>query len=153
MEPIRKDVQFLNIVNFLSLYLILIKLASKCMVCQDLSCPILKPLTNIALPFKGDWIHLVDLLPFLQGRQLLQLPVCFSAHHIHSENGSTLKGKNLLPKGSKFLSFRVGPFSEWRQNHLTELPSEKLYPFLLIMPTLLQLFRRNITLYLCHANP
>ena len=29
-----------------------------------------------------------------------------------SEKGSTLKGKNLLPKGSKFFPFRVDPFSE-----------------------------------------
>ena len=29
-----------------------------------------------------------------------------------SEKGFTLKGKNLLPKGSKFFPFRVNPFSE-----------------------------------------
>ena len=28
------------------------------------------------------------------------------------EKGSTLKGKNLLPEGSKFLPFRVDPFPE-----------------------------------------
>ena len=32
-----------------------------------------------------------------------------------SEKGSTLKGKNLLPFGSKFFPFRVDPFSEGRQ--------------------------------------
>ena len=28
------------------------------------------------------------------------------------KRGSTLKGKNLLPLGSKFLPFKVDPFSE-----------------------------------------
>ena len=30
----------------------------------------------------------------------LRLPACFLAHHIPSEKGSTLKGKNLLPMGA-----------------------------------------------------
>ena len=42
---------------------------------------------------------------FLQGRQILWLPVCFPAYEILSEKESTLKGKNLLPLGANsFLS-------------------------------------------------
>ena len=36
--------------------------------------------------------------------------VCFPGYQAFSENGTTLKGKNLLPKGSKFFPFRVDPF-------------------------------------------
>ena len=32
--------------------------------------------------------------------------------YLSSGKGSTLKERNLLPKGSKFLSFRVDPFLE-----------------------------------------
>ena len=48
---------------------------------------------------------------FVQGRQLLWLPLCFSVHQPSSEKVSTLKEKNLLPQaGSKFFSCRVDPF-------------------------------------------
>ena len=47
----------------------------------------------------GELLHLVDFPPFLQGRQLLWLPVSFSEHDTPSDKGSTLRGKNLLPRG------------------------------------------------------
>ena len=44
---------------------------------------------------------------------------------------STLKGKNLLPKESKFFPFRVDPFSEWDKTILT-VAFLKMYPYMLI---------------------
>ena len=38
-----------------------------------------------------------------------------------SEKGSVLKGKNLLPWGSKFLPFRTDPFSEGHGMHESKL--------------------------------
>ena len=38
-------------------------------------------------------------LNFYQGRQLLWIPVCFTVGQTPSEKGSTLTGKNLLPRG------------------------------------------------------
>ena len=73
-------------------------------------------------------VTLVDFLPFLQARQLVWFPVCFPANQAHSEKGSTLKGKNLLPlfapKGSKFFPFRVDPFSEGMQKQFDKV----IYP-------------------------
>ena len=40
---------------------------------------------------------------------------CFIVHQFSSVKGSSLKGKNLLPLGSKFFPFRVDPFSEQKQ--------------------------------------
>ena len=57
--------------------------------------------------------------------------VCFPAQEVPSEKGSTLKGKNLLLKGSKFFSFGVDTFSEGGKNNLTELTSPKVDPFIL----------------------
>ena len=45
----------------------------------------------------GNWIHSPS---FLTRGQLLWLSVCFPAHQVPSEKGSTLKGKNLLPQGA-----------------------------------------------------
>ena len=42
---------------------------------------------------------------------------------------SVLKGKNLLPLGSKFFPVRVGPFSEGDKTNLTGLPPLKVYQF------------------------
>ena len=39
------------------------------------------------------------------------------------EKGSTLKGKNLLPFGSKFFHFRVDPFLEGIQNNFDRVAS------------------------------
>ena len=36
----------------------------------------------------GDWIYLVPISPFEQGRQLLRFPVCSPVHHALSENRS-----------------------------------------------------------------
>ena len=36
---------------------------------------------------------------------------------------STLKGKNLLPLGSRFFPFRVDPFSEERRNQFDKVPA------------------------------
>ena len=66
--------------------------------------------------------------PFLQGRQFLWLPVCFAAHQISSEKGSTLKGKNLLPGGANSFLFRVDPFKKGTKIILTELSPLKMYP-------------------------
>ena len=58
----------------------------------------------------------VDLLPFLQGRQFL-LPRLVILHTKPLLNGSTQKGKNLLPSiGSKFLIFRTDPFQRGQNN-------------------------------------
>ena len=46
------------------------------------------------------------------GKKLLWLSDCCSVHEAPSEKGSTIKGKELAPKGSKFFSLRVDPFSE-----------------------------------------
>ena len=75
-------------------------------------------------------MKLIDFLPFLQGRQIMWLFVCFPAHQTPSEKGCTLKGKNLFPRGgeqivafaprgSKFLLFNGHPFSEGRHIILT----------------------------------
>ena len=37
----------------------------------------------------------------------------------------TLKGKNFLPRKSKFFSFRVDPFSERNQNNFDEVAATK----------------------------
>ena len=50
-------------------------------------------------------------------------------HNKSLVNGPTLKGKNLLPRGSKFFPFRVDPFWEGRENYLTELPHLRVYLF------------------------
>ena len=52
-----------------------------------------------------DWLrrlHKLDTFSaiFLQGRQILWLPVCFPEHQVPSGKGSTLEGKNLLPVGA-----------------------------------------------------
>ena len=65
---------------------------------------------------KEYFINLLDLLP--KGDKLfLELTVnCFPAHPVHFEKESTLQGKNLLPKKSKFFPLRADPFSEGGQN-------------------------------------
>ena len=46
-------------------------------------------------------INLADIPPFVEGRQLLRLPVSiyFQAHQSPSEKEFTLKAKNFLPGG------------------------------------------------------
>ena len=44
---------------------------------------------------------------------------------------SALKGKNLLPRGSKFFPFRVDPFSERKQTPFDSYLRWKIYLFLL----------------------
>ena len=56
-------------------------------------------------------------------RQILRLPVCFPAHQIPSEQGSTLKGKNLLPMGAILFLFRVDLFSKGGQNNSNRVAS------------------------------
>ena len=58
-----------------------------------------------------DLIDLVDTPPFLQGRQLLWLAVCLTVHQAHSEKGSSLSGKQLLPLEAIF-SLKSSFFSE-----------------------------------------
>ena len=43
------------------------------------------------------------------------MTVCIHAHQVPSDKRSVLKGKNLLPHGSKFFHFRVDPISEGNQ--------------------------------------
>ena len=45
-------------------------------------------------------MHLVDVPHFCQMRKCLRRPVYSQNLQIPSENGSTLKGKNLLPVGT-----------------------------------------------------
>ena len=61
----------------------------------------------------GDWLHLVHFLPCFT-RETTLVTSCFAFLHTKSpsEKGSTLKGKNLLPKGANSFHFRVDPFSE-----------------------------------------
>ena len=42
--------------------------------------------------------------------------VCFPAHQVLSEKGSDLKGKNLLPRGSKFFPFSADSFLNFPLN-------------------------------------
>ena len=53
--------------------------------------------------------------------QHLWLPVCFPAHQISSEKGSTLKGTNLLSTGSKFFPFRVTSFQYGYKNSFDKI--------------------------------
>ena len=48
----------------------------------------------------------------VQDRQHLWHFICYHAHQTHSENGSTLKGKNIVSKGRKFCSIRVDSFDK-----------------------------------------
>ena len=57
-------------------------------------------------------MHLIDLPPFLQGRQLLSLPVFFPTHQVPSKKGSTLKGKHLLPVGANAFLLVLIPFQK-----------------------------------------
>ena len=45
---------------------------------------------------------------------------CQNAFCLPSENGSYQKGKNLLPRGSKFFPFKVDPFSEGTVYRMTK---------------------------------
>ena len=76
-------------------------------------------------------LYLLDFQLFVQGIQLMSLPVCFHAHKNPSKKRSTLLGKNLLPRESKFFPSRVDPFSEGRQKKttLTELSPMKVQLF------------------------
>ena len=58
-----------------------------------------------------NYIHLVG----FPAREPICLTTCLLSYTSPSEKGSTLKGKNLLPR-SKFFPFRVDLFSEGRQN-------------------------------------
>ena len=51
-------------------------------------------------------------LCWLQGRQLLSLPVCFPAHQAPTEKGSALKGKRL---GGKLFNLEQNPSSQGRE--------------------------------------
>ena len=62
---------------------------------------------------------------FVQGKQLLQLPVCCPAHQVLSEMGSALKGKTLLPLGQ-------APFQKSGITILPEVSPLKVYQFPLI---------------------
>ena len=63
--------------------------------------------------FLQDWAHLVD-FSFCTRKTTFVTSGCFSCSQVPSKKSSTLKGKNLLPRGSKFSPFRVDPFSEGR---------------------------------------
>ena len=59
---------------------------------------------------------------YYKGNLFLRFPVSLS-HQASSEKGSTLKGKNLLPTGSKFFPSRVEPFSEGNKNNFVKVVS------------------------------
>ena len=64
----------------------------------------------------------------LKGRQLSWLPVCFPAQQVPSENGSTLKGKNLLPLGANSFLYEKTPLQAVDKTSLTFLSPLKMYP-------------------------
>ena len=67
----------------------------------------------------------------LQGRQLLWHGVRFPAHKVPTEKRSTLKGKNLLPIGSKFFPFRVDTFFKREANTFDRVVSPESVSVLL----------------------
>ena len=54
--------------------------------------------------------------------------------YIPRQKESRLKGKNLLPIGSKFFSFRVDSFSEGAKTDVTELSPLEVHQFLISRP-------------------
>ena len=58
--------------------------------------------------------------------------ICSPASHVPSEKGSTLEGKNLLPRGSLFFPFKADHIPEW-STILAEFSPLKCYQFLLIL--------------------
>ena len=61
---------------------------------------------------------------FIQKRQLLWLSVCFPTCQVCSEEGFSLKRRNLLTKGSKCFPFRIRPFSDGKsKNNLNRVAS------------------------------
>ena len=60
------------------------------------------------------------------------IPVCFPAHKSLSDKGSTLKGKNLLPRGAKSFLLEQSLFLEGRQEYLQVLLLLNVYQFPLI---------------------
>ena len=65
----------------------------------------------------GYWIF----CHFFARTKTLWLPVCFPAHHVSFEKGSTLKGKNLT--GIKFFPLRVGLLAEGDKNNVDRIAS------------------------------
>ena len=70
-------------------------------------------------------------LPYLRGMNTLSGETTLSKLFcLPSEKGSTLKGKNLLPIGSKFFPFRVDPFLEGAWCTENQIGTHKSYlPF------------------------
>ena len=63
--------------------------------------------------YQEDWIQFT---PFFTKKTIFLTSCLLSFHQVSSEKGSTLKGKNLVPPGSKFFPFRIDPFSEGNKN-------------------------------------
>ena len=64
---------------------------------------------------------LVEILPFLyKGDNFCEFLFTLM-RTVLCEKGSTLKGKNFLPQGSKFFPFKVNLFSQGRQNSFEKL--------------------------------
>ena len=74
--------------------------------------------------FSEEWILLVDLLPFCQGRQLLWHFLFAFLQPSSFWKEVYFKRKEFALRGSKFLPFRVDPFSEGR---ICKLPHFKVY--------------------------
>ena len=96
----------------------------------------------IKLPTQGKCVkHLVDFRHFfLHGRQFLWLLVCFPIQQVPAfiYNKSLLKrdrlkGKNLLPRGTKFYLFKVDPFYKGSLNNFERVALLNIYHFLLIL--------------------
>ena len=59
---------------------------------------------------------MADFLTIFKGNNFCDFLFCHFVHQTPSEKGSTIKGKNFLPRG-EFLPFGADPFSEGRQNN------------------------------------
>ena len=73
---------------------------------------------------------MVDLLSFLR-RETTFISACLlPAYQVPAENRSTLKGKNLLPRGAKFFPFRVDPFRREQDDFdIVASPLPEVYPY------------------------
>ena len=119
-----KNIIKLSSVKFASIELkvaILCELIDWCIKCVSralilLGTLIRKSVKNKSMHFKGIFvigfyhlldvqIHVVEFPPFFQGDNFCDFIFCFSPHLPHSKQGSTLKGKNLLPVGANSFLF------------------------------------------------
>ena len=77
----------------------------------------------------GDLIHLVDFWSFFKRKTTFVTSCLFFCTLSLFKKGVYTKRKEFAPLGGKFFPFMVDPFSEGRQNNLTESPPLNVYPF------------------------